>query len=73
MRANLRKVLMYKVYGLKIYTKTTHEKKDGRYSPKILGIIEGPVTKMIKAYPQEFRFMRHETTRSIRPSKTGKY
>ena len=63
---------MQKVYGLKIYTRTAHEKKDGRYSPKMLGVIEGPVNKMIKAYPKEFSFMRHETKRSLRPSSRGK-
>ena len=54
-----------KIYGLKVYTKT---KMDGR-TPKMLGVIEGPVNKMIKAYPDEFNFMRHQTTRSLRPSK----
>ena len=63
---------MQKVYGLKIYTKTTYEQKDGRYLPKMLGAIEGPVNKMIKAYPKEFNFMRHETKRSLRPSARGK-
>jgi len=61
-----------KVYGLKIYTRTTHEKKNGVYAPKMLGVIEGPINKMIKAYPNEFSFMRHKATRSIRPSKGGK-
>jgi hypothetical protein len=59
----------YKIYGLKIYTKTTHEKTNGKYVPKMLGVIEGSVNKMMKAYPEEFSFMRHETTRSLRPSK----
>jgi len=27
---------------------------------------------MIKAYPKEFSFMRHETKRSLRPSARGK-
>ncbi len=63
---------MPKVYGLKTYTKTTNEKTNGRYIPKMLGVIEGPVNKMIKAYPQEFSFMRHETKRSLRPSSRGK-
>jgi len=61
---------MTKVYGLKIYTRTTHEKKNKVYVPKMLGVIEGPVNKMIKAYPKEFSFMRHETKRSLRPSAT---
>ena len=63
---------MPKVYGLKTYTKTTYEKKDGRYLPKMLGVIEGSVNKMIKAYPKEFSFMRHQTKRSLRPSARGK-
>ena len=61
-----------KVYGLKFYTKTTHEKINGKYVPKLLGVIEGSVTKMMKAYPEEFSFMRHQTTRSLRPSKKGR-
>ena len=55
----------YKIYGLKVYTKTI---MDGRI-PKMHGVIEGPVNKMIRAYSEEFSFMRHETTRSLRPSK----
>ena len=54
-----------KVYGLKIYTRTTYEKTNGKYIPKMLGVIEGSVNKMIKAYPSEFSFMRHPT----KPSK----
>ena len=42
---------MYKIYGLKFYTRTTHEKVGPTYIPKMLGVIEGPVNKMIKAYP----------------------
>jgi hypothetical protein len=49
-----------------------HDQKDGKYLPKMLGVIEGPVNKMIKAYPNEFSFMRHETKRSLRPSARGK-
>jgi hypothetical protein len=61
-----------KVYGLRAYTKTIVEKKDGKYYPKMLGVIEGPVNKMIRAYPEEFAFMRHETKRTLRPSARGK-
>ena len=61
-----------KVYGLKIYTRTTYEKKDGRYLPKMLGVIEGSVNKMIKAYPSEFSFMRHQTKRDQKISKGKK-
>jgi len=52
----------YKIYGLKAYTKTI---MDGRI-PKMYGVIEGSVNKMMKAYPEEFSFMRHETKRSLR-------
>jgi len=55
-----------KIYGLKIYTKTTYANENGSYIPKMLGVIEAPVTKMMKAYPEEFSFMRHETKRSLR-------
>ena len=46
---------------LKFYTKTITTKIKGIKIPKMLGVIEGPVNKMIKAYPDEFSFMRHET------------
>ena len=59
--------MTYKIYGLKVFTKTVmEESKDGSLLPKMYGVIEGPVTKMIKAYPEEFSFMRHETKRSLR-------
>ena len=60
--------MTYKIYGLKIYTKTI---MDGRI-PKMIGVVEGPVNKMIKAYPEEFSFMRHQTLRDQRPSKGKK-
>ena len=44
---------------------------DGRI-PKMIGVVEGPVNKMIKAYPEEFSFMRHQTMRDQRPSKGKK-
>ncbi len=44
---------MPKVYGLKTYTKTTNEKTNGRYIPKMLGVIEGPVNKMFEKLKQE--------------------
>ena len=61
-----------KVWGIKIYTKTTYEKMNGKYIPKMLGVIEAPVTKMMKAYPGEFSFMRHQTMRDKRASKGKK-
>ena len=39
---------MTKVWGIKVYTKTTFEKSNGKYISKMLGVIEAPVTKMIK-------------------------
>ena len=59
----------YKKYGLKFYTKTIITEVKGIKIPKMLGVIEGPVNKMIKAYPDEFSFMRHQTMRDQRPSK----
>ena len=44
---------------------------DGRI-PKMYGVIEGPVNKMMKAYPDKFSFMKHKTTRDLRPSKGKK-
>ena len=61
-----------KVWGIKIYTKTRFEKSNGKYISKMFGVIEAPVTKMIKAYPSEFKFMRHQTMRDQRPSKGKK-
>tara|TARA_R100000656_G_scaffold74869_1_gene55554 strand:+ start:6161 stop:6355 length:195 start_codon:yes stop_codon:yes gene_type:complete len=61
-----------KVWGIKIYTKTRFEKSNGKYISKMYGVIEAPVTKMIKAYPSEFKFMRHQTMRDQRPSKGKK-
>ena len=63
---------MSKIYGLKFYTRTTHEKVGPTYIPKMLGVIEAPINKMIKAYPEEFSFMRHQTKRDLRPSARGK-
>ena len=63
---------MSKIYGLKFYTRTTHEKVGPTYIPKMLGVIEAPINKMIKAYPEEFSFMRHQTKRDLRPRAKGK-
>ena len=63
---------MSKIYGVKFYTRTTHEKVGPTYIPKMLGVIEAPINKMIKAYPEEFSFMRHQTKRDLRPSAKGK-
>ena len=29
------------------------------------GVIEAPIHKMLKAFPDEFKFMKHETRRSL--------
>jgi len=62
----------YKKYGLKFYTKKIIEDVKGVKVPKMLGVIEGPVNKMMKAYTDEFSFMRHQTKRDLRPSAKGK-
>ena len=55
----------YKVWGVKIYTRTVME--EGR--SVMYGTIEAPINKMMKAYPEDFVFMRHETKRSMRAKK----
>ena len=50
-----------KVWGINIYTKTVTEGKERQ----MWGVIEAPVNKMLKAYPNEFKFIRHETRRSL--------
>ena len=54
---------MTKVWGIKIYTKVQHKKINKTYVPEMMGVIEAPITKMMKAYPAEFKFMRHQTKR----------
>jgi hypothetical protein len=61
-----------KVWNVKIYTRTTHKRIGGKYHPEMIGVIEAPINKMMKAYPDEFSFMRHQTRREARPSKKGK-
>ena len=59
--------------AIKIYTKTKHHKsKQHTYIPRMYGVIEGPVNKMMKAYPDKFSFMKHKTMRDLRPSKGKK-
>ena len=50
-----------KVWGINIYTKTVTEGKERQ----MWGVIEAPGNKMLKAYPDEFKFIRHETRRSL--------
>jgi hypothetical protein len=54
------------VWGIKIYTRTL--KEDGQY--KMYGIIEAPIHKMLKAFPHEFRFLKHETRRENDANRT---
>ena len=59
--------------SIKIYTKTKHFKtKKNTYVPKMWGVIEGPVHQMMRYFPKEFAFIRHESKRSLRPSKAQK-
>tara|TARA_Y100001951_G_C11035761_1_gene127456 strand:- start:44 stop:262 length:219 start_codon:yes stop_codon:yes gene_type:complete len=55
--------------AIKIYTKTKHHlSKQHKYIPRMYGVIEGPVHQMLKHFPNEFVFIRHESKRSLRPS-----
>ena len=45
------------VWGIRIYRRTLKDKGDY----KMYGVIEAPIHKMIKAFPNEFRFLKHET------------
>ena len=55
--------------AIKIYTKTKHHKsKQHTYIPRMYGVIEGPIHHMLKHFPKEFMFIKHESKRSLRPS-----
>ena len=58
--------------SIKIYTKTKHHKVNDKYIAKMYGVIEGPVNQMLKQFPNAFSFIRHESTRSLRPTKKEK-
>ena len=58
--------------AIKIYTKTKHFKKDNTYQPKMYGVIEGPVNQMLKYFPKEFKFLRHETKQMLRAPRKKK-
>ena len=59
--------------AIKIYTKTKHHKsKQHTYIAKMYGVIEGPIHHMLKHFPNEFDFIRHESKRSLRPSAAEK-
>ena len=58
---------------IKIYTKTKHHKtKTNTYLPKMYGVIEGPIHKMLLHFPKQFEFVRHESKRTLRPSAKSK-
>ena len=48
------------------------EEFGGKYVPEMIGVIEAPINKMMKAYPDEFSFMRHTTRRDRDLEKKGK-
>jgi hypothetical protein len=57
--------------SIKIYTKTKHHKsKQHTYIHKMYGVIEGPIHQMMKQFPNQFSFMRHETKLTLRKKKT---
>ena len=47
--------------SIKIFTRTRHFKSNKTYIPKMYGVIEGPIQQMLKSYPNEFTFIRHES------------
>ena len=58
---------------IKIYTKTKHHKTPkGNYIPKMYGVIEGPVHQMMQHFPEIFKFLRHESKRSLRAPQGNK-
>tara|TARA_R100001126_G_scaffold68302_1_gene39246 strand:- start:222 stop:443 length:222 start_codon:yes stop_codon:yes gene_type:complete len=57
--------------SVKIFTKTKHVKNNNTYQPVIYGVIEGPVNQMLMHYPNEFKFMRHETKEMLRKSQSN--
>ena len=58
--------------AIKIYTKTKHHlSKQHKYIARMYGIIEGPIHQMLKQFPNEFNFIRHESKRSLRHSSKG--
>ena len=57
--------------SIKIYTKTKHHKsKQLTYVQKMHGVIEGPIHQMMKQFPNQFSFMRHETKLTLKKKKT---
>jgi len=59
--------------AIKKYTKTKHHKTTkGTYIPKMYGVIEGPVHQMMQYFPDTFKFLRHESKRSLRAPQGNK-
>ena len=56
------------VWGIRIYTRTLKDKGDY----KMYGVIEAPIHKMLKAFPHEFRFLKHETRREHDANRTNR-
>ena len=54
---------------INIYTKTVRQKVKNGYIEKLYGVIEGPIHHMMKHFPNEFGFMRHETKSDLRKKK----
>ena len=58
--------------SIKIYTKTNHQKVNDKHIAKMYRVIEAPAHQLILSYTKEFEFIRHESTKSLRPSKKDK-
>jgi len=56
--------------SIKIYTKNKQQKINNTYVQKMYGVIEGPVHLMMRYFPKEFSFMRHETKLTLRKKKS---
>ena len=54
---------------IRIYTKTLHKKVNGKYFSEMVGVIQGSIKQMLKHYPNDFAFLRHETKQSMRSKK----
>tara|TARA_R100000951_G_C2545826_1_gene150815 strand:+ start:379 stop:561 length:183 start_codon:yes stop_codon:yes gene_type:complete len=54
---------------IKIYTKTKIQKNKNNHIQKMYGVIEGPIHHMMKHFPNQFGFMRHETKSDLRKKK----
>jgi hypothetical protein len=57
--------------SIRIYTKTKHIHSKNTYQQKLYGVIEGPIHQIMKFYPNEFSFLRHETKLTLRKKKSN--